>query len=140
MSRRKYSTLNWTEIGARVQSDRQRRKLSQKDLADLCHLKDKTSISKIESGKQSLSLQEAAIAAAAFGRSIEWILTGKDSGEVRLQVAETDVTYGKLSRTQKNIARLFEEILTTGNDKDLSALRKLLNVQIDIVKRRKINK
>jgi transcriptional regulator with XRE-family HTH domain len=62
-------------IGARVRELRKAREKSQEDLGELLKL-DKSAISRVESGRRGLAVQELALLAPFLGTSVDEILFG----------------------------------------------------------------
>ncbi|MFQ5903634.1 MAG: helix-turn-helix domain-containing protein [Candidatus Binatia bacterium] len=113
MSRKKvaksYISLDGLAIGVRLKSERQRLGLTQEEVARHVGLKSKSAIKNYEKG-QVPGPEILSRLAALFGKSIDWLLSSRESGEP-IKAAELPERYRRLDRTDRKILREVEELL-----------------------------
>lgn len=134
MSRRKvvdsYARLDRLAIGARLKSERQRLGLTQEDVAHHVGLKSKSAIKNYEKG-QVPGAEMLIRLAVLFGRSIDWLLSGRESRETVPMVAEPPEFYFGLNRTDRKILREVKDLLRQADRPVKQHLRK----QVALLKR-----
>lgn len=134
MSRKKvansYTHLDGVAIGARLRSERQRLGLTQEGVASRIGLKSKSAIKNYEKG-QVPGAEMLARLAALFGSSIDWLLSGRESGEPISRVADPPGFYSALDRTEREILREVNELLRRGDP----GIKRHLRNQVALLKR-----
>lgn len=125
-----YIKLDRLAIGMRLRSERQRLGLTQEEVARHIGLKSKSAVKNYEKGQVPGAAILARLA-ALFGRSIDWLLSGRESGEPVRVVAEAPEFYHGLGGKDRKILREINELLRQA-DPDL---RHHLRKQIALLKR-----
>lgn len=72
--------------------------------------------------------------AGFYGVTTKWLLTGDDTAG---QIAELPAPYEKLSKSQKKIARQFEELLESDDEGILRHLQGQLALLVELMERRR---
>jgi len=105
-----YIHLDGLAIGGRLRGERQRLGLTQEQIARQVGLKSKSAIKNYEKG-QIPGPEILSRLATLFGRSVDWLLSGSEPGELTSRVAEPLGLYSRLGRTDRKIVREVEELL-----------------------------
>lgn len=106
-------------VGDKVKFLRERRGLSQEDLAKLVGYKSKTSINKIEIGKQDIKRSRINKFAEALGTTTTYLIGVTD---------DPDPNYVETDKTSKEAIELAREILKLSPDK-IKALKDFIKFQ-----------
>ncbi len=134
MSRQKvvesYIRLNRLAIGARLKSERQRLGLTQGEVARYIGLKSKSAVKNYEKG-QVPGPEILVRLAALFGQSVDWLLSGQESGEPTRMVAEPPGLYSGLGHIERQILSETKELLQNAGPEIKQHLRK----EISLLKR-----
>ena len=93
-------------IGARIKALREKRKLSQDDLARLFGFKDRQTVSAIETGERRVTAEELVLAVEKLGAPLDYFTDPfLLVGEGRFSWRQTDVSSQKLSAYERNAGR-----------------------------------
>ena len=112
-------------MGSRIRTERERMGITQEQLAATVGAKHKSAINKIEAGR-GVSLSTVAVLAGVFGQSLDWLVTGQYSGEVRFTVSELPDNYDDERRAR--LVRKVKALAVDAPDDVIDALLK--NVEV----------
>lgn len=125
-----FTKLDGAAFGLRLKSERQRLGLTQGEVARHVGLKSKSAIKNYEKG-QVPGPEILARLGALFGRCIDWLLLGRNSGDPIHVVAEPPGLYSGLSRTDRKILREVHDLLRQADQTVKGHLRR----QVVLLKR-----
>lgn len=134
------TSLDASAIGLRLRAERKKRGLSQQDIAIAIGLTSAVAVSHFEAG-QIPSARMLVKYAALFETSVDWILTGETSGEIKFRVGEVPTAYGKeLDRGDRTIIDELVEFLGEASDHNKAQMRNQIQLLLFADRWKKVKK